>query len=153
MKHINYFRTLAVTVLALGLTVFSQQSLAEQKVTQGKYEVHYNAFNSTFLQPNVAQSYGIQRGKTRGLLNVSVLEKQADGSTKPVVAVVNGKATNLTSQEQALKFRQIRETNALYYIAEYAFTDDQVLRFNLQVQADPESAATNIKFEQRFYAD
>ncbi|MBN3562344.1 DUF4426 domain-containing protein [Aliamphritea spongicola] len=153
MKHINYFRTLAATVLALGITMFGQQALAEQKVTQGKYEVHYNAFNSTFLQPNVAQSYGIKRGKTRGLLNVSVLEKQADGSTKPVVAVVNGKATNLTSQEQALNFRQIRETNALYYIAEYAFTDDQVLRFNLQVQADPNSAATNIKFEQRFYAD
>ena len=153
MKYINYFRTLAATVLALGITMFGQQALAEQKVTQGKYEVHYNAFNSTFLQPNVAQSYGIKRGKTRGLLNVSVLEKQADGSTKPVVAVVNGKATNLTSQEQALNFRQIRETNALYYIAEYAFTDDQVLRFNLQVQADPNSAATNIKFEQRFYAD
>ncbi|WP_261843336.1 DUF4426 domain-containing protein [Aliamphritea ceti] len=153
MKRSNYFKTLGASLLALSMTLFSQQGLAEQKITQGKYEVHYNAFNSTFLQPKVAQSYGIKRGKTRGLLNVSVLEKQADGSTKPVVAVLNGKATNLTSQVQPLEFRQIRETNALYYIAEYAFTDDQVLRFNVQVQPDPNSAAANIKFEQRFYAD
>lgn len=153
MKRINSFKALGASVLALSMMLFGQQALAEQKITQGKYEVHYNAFNSTFLQPNVAQSYGITRGKTRGLLNVSILEKQADGSTKPVVAVINGKATNLTSQVQALEFRQIRESNALYYIAEYAFTDDQILRFNLQVQPDPNSAATDIKFEQRFYVD
>lgn len=148
MKLTKYIAAFFSTLLLL-----SPVSQAEQKLTQGKYEVHYNAFNSTFLQPSVAQSYGIQRGKTRGLLNISVLEKQSDGTTKPVVAVVSGKATNLTSQVQPLEFRQIRETGALYYIAEYAFADNQILRFNLQVQADPNSTPADIKFEQRFYVD
>lgn len=142
-----------VSSLALILTLFSSSSFAEQMVSYGDYMIHYNAFNSSFLQPKVAQAYGITRSKTKALLNISVLQKQSDGSTKPVSAIVKGAATNLISQKQELSFAKIVETNALYYLADFGFTDDQVLRFSLQVQPDPNQPAYDIDFEQRFYVD
>lgn len=142
-----------VSSLALILTLFSSSSFAEQMVSHGDYMIHYNAFNSSFLQPKVAQAYGITRSKTKALLNISVLQKQSDGSTKPVSAIVKGAATNLISQKQELSFEKIEETNALYYLADFGFTDDQVLRFSLQVQPDPNQPAYDINFEQRFYVD
>ncbi|WP_296061314.1 DUF4426 domain-containing protein [uncultured Amphritea sp.] len=148
-------KTTAALLLIAGLLggAFSTSATAEQMVSHGDYMIHYNAFNSSFIQPDVASSYGIQRGKTKGLLNISVLKKQADGSTKPVSAMVSGDVTNLISQKQTLNFKKIEETGALYYIGDFGFTDDQVLRFNLQVQPDPNQPAYSINFEQRFYID
>ncbi|MBQ0757570.1 MAG: DUF4426 domain-containing protein [Amphritea sp.] len=150
-KHFSK-RFCATLVVIAGLLV-SPLSSAEQMVSHGDYMIHYNAFNSSFIQPDVAQSYGIKRSKTKGLLNISVLQKQADGTTKPVSAIVKGEVVNLISQKQELSFQKIDETNALYYIGDFSFTDDQVLRFSLQVQPDPNQPAYSINFEQRFYVD
>ncbi|BBB24836.1 DUF4426 domain-containing protein [Amphritea japonica] len=148
-------RVCTTLALVTGLLVSTLSSLAsaEQMVSHGDYMIHYNAFNSSFIQPDVAQSYGITRSKTKALLNISVLQKQADGSTKPVSAVVKGEVVNLIAQKQELSFQKIDETNALYYIGDFGFTDDQVLRFSLQVQPDPNQPAYSISFEQRFYVD
>ena len=153
----KHFTKKACNTLAVitGLFVSTLCSLAsgEQMVSHGDYMIHYNAFNSSFIQPDVAQSYGITRSKTKALLNVSVLQKQTDGSTKPVSAVVKGEVVNLISQTQELSFQKIEEADALYYIGDFGFTDDQVLRFSLQVQPDPNQPARSINFEQRFYVD
>ncbi|MDO6564756.1 DUF4426 domain-containing protein [Amphritea sp. 1_MG-2023] len=143
----------AALIMMLSLLSAAFSANAEQMVAHGDYRIHYNAFNSSFIAPDVAAAYGIQRSKTKGLLNISVLQEQADGSTKPVSAVVQGDVTNLISQKQTLNFTAIKETGALYYIGEFGFTDDQVLRFNLQVQPDPNLPAYRIDFEQRFYID
>ena len=141
------------TLCALILIFCSSSAMAEQMVSHGDYMIHYNAFNSSFLQPNVAQAYGISRSKFKALLNISVLKKLDDGSTKPVTAVISGGVTNLISQNQALSFNKIVESNAVYYLADFTFTDDQVLRFKLKVQPEPNQPAYNINFEQRFYVD
>lgn len=141
------------TLLTMLAATFAYPAMAEQMVSHGDYMIHYNAFNSSFLQPEVASSYGIQRSKTKGLLNVSVLQKQADGSTKPVSAVIEGEVANLIAQKQTLSFSKVEETNALYYIGDFGFTDDQVLRFTLKVQPNPNQPAYDINFEQRFYVD
>lgn len=151
MIHTFLKRISALLVLLFACAV--TPAMAEQMVSHGDYEIHYNAFNSSFIQPNVASQYGIKRSKTKGLLNVSVLKKQADGSTKPVPALVSGEAVNLIAQKQTLSFNKVEETNALYYIGDFGFTDDQVLRFNLKVQPDPNQPGYTINFEQRFYVD
>ena len=148
-----FLRTGFTTLFALIISFITLPVQAEQMVAHGDYIIHYNAFNSSFIQPNVAKAYGIKRSKTKGLLNVSVLQKQADGTAKPVSAVVKGEVVNLISQKQTLSFSKIDETDALYYIGDFGFTDDQVLRFNLQVQPDPNQPAYDINFEQRFYVD
>jgi len=130
----------------------SQPLLAGQFVVHDNYEIHYNAFYSTFIQPDVAQAIGIQRSKRRALINVSVL-KLENGEKKAVSAIVKGKATNLIQQSQTLKFQKVDEGKAIYYIGQFGFTDDQVLRLALEVQPDPNKPAYKINFEQRFYEE
>ncbi|MCP4595189.1 DUF4426 domain-containing protein [Neptuniibacter sp.] len=148
MKFLNIARAMLISAVAL----ISQPLLAEQFVTYGDYEIHYNAFNSTFIQPDVAQNIGVQRSKRRALVNVSVLK--VDGDKKiPVTANVSGSASNLIQQSQTLKFQKVDEGNAIYYLSQFGFTDDQVIRLKLDVQPDPNQAAFTVQFEQKFYEE
>eukprot|EP01155_Anaeramoeba_flamelloides_P025041 Anaeramoba_flamelloidesa812115_32.p3 GENE.a812115_32~~a812115_32.p3 ORF type:complete len:151 (+),score=22.98 a812115_32:176-628(+) len=140
-------------LLAVAALVFSPLTLAEQMMSDGHYEIHYNAFNSSFITPEVAQQNGLIRSKYRALVNVSVLEIQDDGSKKAATAIVSGQAANLIGQAQQLEFKKIDEGNALYYIGGFRFTEDEQLKITLSVQPDPNKPAYNIEFDQRFYVD
>ncbi len=144
-------RSIYSLALSLVIALFSTQSTAEQFKAFDSYEVHYSAFNSTFLTPAVAQTYAIQRSKVRGLVNVAVLDKNSQNA--PVTALVSGAFTNLVGQVQSLTFKQVREGDAVYYITEFRFTDDEILKFDLQVQPDPNKPAYNLQFQQHFYVD
>lgn len=121
---------------------------AERKHSVGEYDVHYAAFNSSFLQPDIAAAAGLVRSKTQGVVNVSVLK-----ASKPIVAQVSGTVKNLLGQDYALTFRQIKEGDeAIYYVAQFPFESRETLRFNLNVQ--PTSAAPiNFDFAQEFFPD
>lgn len=144
----KWMASLLLTVTA----VLSQPVFAEQFVAYGDYEIHYNAFNSTFIQPDIAQQVGIQRSKRMALVNVSVLKVEGDKKT-PVTASVQGKATNLIQQTQELKFQKVDEGSAIYYLGQFGFSDDQVIRLALDVQPDPNQPAFKVEFEQRFYTE
>lgn len=125
---------------------------AEQQQTFGDYEIHYNAFNSTIIPPDVAKNYDITRSRQYGAMNVSILNRSKDG--KPAIkAFVTGEFKNLIGQVQTLKFQQIQEGDAVYYIADFRFNDDDIFSFTLNVQPDPNMSASTIKFSQRFYVD
>jgi len=139
--------------LALTAALFSSAAMAEQMISDGRYEIHYNAFNSSFITPEVAQLNGLVRSKYRALVNVSVLEMQEDGSKKATSAIVSGQASNLLNQVQKLEFKPIDEGQALYYIGSFRFTEDEQLKIRLSVQPDPNKPAYSIEFDQRFYVD
>jgi len=139
-------------LLISAFTLVSQPLLAEQFVAHGDYEIHYNAFNSTFIQPDVAQKVGVQRSKRKALINVSVLK--VNGATKtPVTAHVTGKAINLIEQVQPLQFSKVDEGNAIYYLGEFGFSGTQIMRLTLEIQPDPNQAAYTVQFEQKFYEE
>ncbi|MBA4503655.1 DUF4426 domain-containing protein [Marinobacterium marinum] len=140
-------------LLAVAALAFSPLSWAEQAISDGVYEIHYNAFNSSFITPEVAQQNGLMRSKYRALVNVSVLKLQDDGSKQAVTAIVSGQAANLIGQAQQLEFKKIDEGKALYYIGGFRFTEDEQLKISLSVQPDPNKPAYNIEFDQRFYVD
>lgn len=132
------------------LTPFAQ---AEQSLTQNGYEIHYNAFNSSFITPEVAQQNGLTRSKVMGLLNVSVLQIDKDGTKKPTTAIISGEAKNLLQQLKPLEFTKIDEGNAIYYISSFRFSDEELLNFVLQVQPDPNQSPIEVRFSQTFYED
>ncbi|UST89945.1 MULTISPECIES: DUF4426 domain-containing protein [Pseudomonas] len=101
----------------------------ERKETFGDITVHYNTFNSTFLQPDIAKAAELIRSKNQGVINVSVVK---DG--KPVIASVTGTIKDLTSNSVALKFRQITEQGAIYYIAQYPVPQQETRTFEIKVQ-------------------
>lgn len=121
---------------------------AEQKVQLGPWEVHYVVVGTTFLKPEVAADYGVVRGRDRAFINLSVLDPEGT----PVPAAVSGTMVNLLSQSEPLRFREVREGEAIYYLAEFKHTDRDTLRFAVDIVA-PDGEARQLKFQQRMYWD
>ena len=121
---------LFVLTACLSLTAMAADVIkGERKETFGDVTVHYNTFNSTFLTPDIAKAAGLTRSKNQGVINVSVLK---DG--KPLTAEVSGSVKDLTSQTVPLKFKQITEQGAIYYIAQFPVDQQEVRTFDIKVQ-------------------
>ena len=137
-------------IYCLLLASLTLPSYAEQAIYSPDYDIHYNAFNTMMVPPEVAQSYGFTRARNRALLNISVL----DSSTKKALpAVVTGTRANIIGQLLPLEFVQIKEQNAIYYIAQLRFTEEEMWRFELQIQPDLNADAIPLKFSQTFYLE
>lgn len=138
-------KTCAAVLLALLLPTIGG---AEQMRRFGDYEVHYIVIPSLFLQADIAERHGLRRGAGLSIVNISVL----DAAGKGAAGAVSGAAKNLLGQLAALEFQEVREGDAVYYLAEVRHTDQEVLRFNLSIQ--PEGAeAFELAFQQRLYAE
>lgn len=142
-RYLNFIYCLLLASLAL-------PSYAEQAIYSPDYDIHYNAFNTMMVPPEVAQSYGFTRARNRALLNISVLDSS---SKKALPAVVTGTRTNIVGQLLPLEFVQIKEQNAIYYIAQLRFTEEEMWRFELQIQPDLNADAIPLKFSQTFYLE
>ena len=146
MNSTRYFSCIYCLLLAS----LALPSHAEQAIYSPGYDIHYNAFNTMMVPPEVAQSYGFTRARNRALLNISVL----DSSTKKALpAVVTGTRTNIVGQLLPLEFVQIKEQNAIYYIAQLRFTEEEMWRFELQIQPDLNADAIPLKFSQTFFIE
>ena len=116
----------------------------ERKETFGDITVHYNTFNSTFLQPDIAKAAELIRSKNQGVINVSVIK---DG--KPVIASVSGTVKDLTSASVPLHFRQVTEQGAIYYIAQYPVPQQETRTFEIKVQNGDK--INTLKFNQELF--
>ncbi|MCQ4241279.1 DUF4426 domain-containing protein [Stutzerimonas stutzeri] len=136
------------SLIALLALLLAMPAWAERKHSFGEYDIHYIAFNSGFLQPEIASAAGLVRSKTQGVLNISVLK-----AGKPSAALVSGTVKNLLGQDRSLTFKQLKEgEDAIYYLAQFPFDSRETLRFSLTVQpmgADPVS----FDFTQEFFPD
>lgn len=139
------------TLISLLLAVTGAQ--AEQKEDFGDFEVHYSAFVSTFLTPEVAAQYGLQRSKSIGVVNIAVLKKQGDALPVAVGAGIEGLLNNDVQQQRPLSFRRITEGQAIYYIAEFQFVQSELLTFQVTAYPDGGSAPLKLRFTQNFYND
>ncbi|MGL4838752.1 MAG: DUF4426 domain-containing protein [Shewanella sp.] len=139
---------LAILALTASLCGIAQ---AEQKETVGNFDIHYMALASTFLTPSVAKSYGIERSSYKGIINIAVLDTNKSGSPAVPVAI-SGVAKNLLDARITLTFREIREGDSIYYIAEVPHRDEQEIHFDIAIKHSNE-LNTNLKFKQKFYID
>ncbi len=146
--------TLKTMALLASLLIMSTQSvLAEQKERFGDYEVHYSAFASTFLTPDVAKQYDIVRSRAIGVINISVLKKTENGNFEPVAAQVEGVRSNDIQQQLHMGFRRIKEGKAIYFIAETQYMEGEVLTFNISATPEGQQQALKLRFSQTFYND
>ncbi len=133
---------ICLLTLCLGLPAF-----AERKQAFGDIDVHYSVFNSSFLQPDTAAASGLVRSKTQGVVTVSVLK---DG--KPLDAGVEGSVKNLLGQQTPLAFKQVREQNATYYLAQFEMEQREVLTFELKVTGS-DGSSNSFTFNQEVFPD
>jgi len=114
-----------------------------------EHEVDYKAFNSTFLRPEVAKLYGIDRDEKLGVVMVSVYEKNALGIG--VEACVSGGAKNLLGQAKGLNFDEIREGQAIYHISTFRFSPEEHITFEVDVEIAATGETHELKWKQQFW--
>ncbi|MCF1427384.1 MAG: DUF4426 domain-containing protein [Shewanella sp.] len=139
------FKALGLLTLALCFSASANQQ------TVGDYVIHYQALGSTFLTPAIAKAYGLQRSNYTGIVNISVLHaKEKDSPGVPVE--ITGIAKNLLDSSINLKFREIREGKAVYYIAEVPYRSDETIHFQIGIKHGRQ-LNTTLKFKQNFFTD
>lgn len=131
------------------LIALSFGSLAEQKIVKGNWDIHYIAFPATFIEPEVAKTYKLQRSKYKGIVNISVLDNTE--KMKAQNAYVSGKAKNLLGQTQTLTFKKVEEGDAIYYLTQLDYNNEEIFNFVIDVQLG--DRVETIKFSQKFYVD
>jgi hypothetical protein len=141
-------------LILAGMLAPSTNTEAQQSQDFGDYVVHYNALNTNFILPQVAQGYGIKRSSSRALLNITLLKKVTDNPGTPVKAVVTASGTNLTGQRREIEIREIKDAEgAIYYIGEFPVHNLETYNFTVEVQAEGEDEPLVVKFRQQFYTE
>ncbi len=136
-------------ILLVWLALLAGPSLAQQAETFGPFELHYSVVNTTFLDPKIAASYGIARGKNRAILNLAVRENLSGGSAARSM-VLQGRTWDLI-QSQTLEFREIREGETIYYIAEFAFINEEWRFFEIDFRPDGADQTYTFKHKHQLY--
>ena len=138
-----------VLITLFALSVITTSSAENMKKIDG-LNVHYIALGSAFLTPEIAKAYGIERSRYKGLVNISVLDNTQAGNPSKTV-FINGKARNDVGQIKSLEFTEVKEGDAVYYLAQVSYTNEETIYFDINIT--DKGKQHNLKFSQKFYVD
>lgn len=137
----------------IGLILLSLGCAAHAEVRRfGAYEVHYSLFQSSFLQPSIASAYSIVRARDHAVLTIAVRRTGKEPAGVAVSAAISGQRGDLI-YSKPLDFREIREEQAIYYVADFAFISGEAMYFDLSIRPEGDPGALSLKFNQTLYAD
>ncbi len=157
MKHL--IRILSLFIVAAALILLQTQPAMAQPRAEDQppmqlksefknYVVHYTLFNSAFILPEVAKAYGITRSEQETLLNLTVTKKDEFGG---LPASVSGSHKNLMQQQKNLRFTEISEKDAVYYLAPIRVSSEELLHFELNISPKGSNETLTVKFSQKVY--
>jgi len=147
-KHSVFMRS----AFALVLLFLAGLAQAESK-DFGEYTVSWSVLPSTFLTPEIAKENNLQRSKSIGIVNVAIMQTNADGTLSPVAGQVEGRVTNDIQQVRFLAFRRIQEGNAVYFIAEYQYGTAELLTFNVTARPTGHNQELPVRFSHALFND
>ncbi len=124
---------------------------ANQQVAAGDLVMLYSVVPTLDLAPEVARQYGLTRSSGRALLNIALRRTLADGSDTAVAGTVRAAATNEAGQRQELRLREVREGDAIYYLAEVRVSDGDTLRYELEASVDGSPQPVAVRFSQPYF--
>lgn len=153
MRSDTISRTPPCFILFLGLLTFVAFNARAESERFGDYTVHYSVFNSTFLEPDIAQAYNLVRARDRTLVNVSIIRTDNGGTTLGLPARVSGAASNLMQQRQSLEFKEISEGEATYYIAPLRHTNEETFNLTVEVQPSAGDGSFELQFSRKLYVE
>ncbi|VAW71808.1 hypothetical protein MNBD_GAMMA10-2396 [hydrothermal vent metagenome] len=145
-------QTSILSILALLFSVFSTNALGEHSKTFGDYVIHFNAFRSDTLTPEIAKAYSLTRRNNRMVVNITV-QKKSGNTTQAVKANISGFASNLTGQIKNLEFKEVLDGEAIYYLAQSQVSNRETLKFEIKATPSGEKLIAHINFKQQFYTD
>jgi hypothetical protein len=138
-----------IRIILCWLALLPGLSLAQQSETFGPFELYYSVVNTTFLDPKIATNYGITRGEKRAILNLAVRENLTNGSAARAM-VLRGRTWDLI-QNQTLEFTEIREGDAIYYIAEFPFINEEWRFFEIDFRPAGADQTYSFQFKRQLY--
>ncbi len=137
----------------LVLMLLGSLAWGESFTEDDRFIVHYNAFNSSMVTPDVAKAHGLVRSGYLGMVNITVQRKREGKLPKNVTAFLTGRVTLLTGTEIPLEFSQINEGDVMYYIGQFQIADGQQHRFDIEVSPGAENSRFHLKFSQTLFVD
>lgn len=138
-----------IACLAFSFNAQSKEMQGAQYKELGPWQVHYIAFPSTFIQPKIATAYGLERSGYKGIVNISILKNDAENTAQ--TAKLTGTAKNLLGNKQTLTFKEVKEGESIYYLAQVDYTNEEILRFEIEIQQS--NQFQKLQFQQKFYVD
>ncbi len=136
-------------VIAISLFTLTNAS-AENMKKLGSMNIHYMAIGSTFFTPEIAKAYGITRSRYNGLINISVLDNTKTGNPAKTISI-SGQSKNNLGQFKDLEFQEVKESKAIYYLAQVSYHHEETLHFTIYISDGKEKQT--LKFSQKFYVD
>ncbi|GGC70017.1 DUF4426 domain-containing protein [Marinobacter halophilus] len=137
--------------LVLGLFMLTQAQAGQTDF--GKYQVHWSVFPSTFLDPQVAKDNNLQRSRSIGIINISIMTEGEHGQIRPVGGQVEGQVSNDIQQVNFLAFRRIQEGDAVYFIAQYQYRTGDLMTFNLKARPAGHNQDLQVRFSHTLFND
>ena len=140
-------------LLIVSLLCSATAARADEKVFTnfGDYRVQHTVFNSSFIKPDIASAYNLTRGADHALVNIAVLKNGSGAGSGSLAASVSGTVSNLMQQTKALQFKEIKEGEAVYYLADLRFENEEVLHFNITVTIGGRDL--DVKFSKTLYVE
>jgi hypothetical protein len=146
----NTRRLLVSTWIGVLGLLLAASPVQANEVEFDRHVVHYTVLSTHFLSPEVARAYDLRRSRSRALVNVVIMER--DGETlRPVSGKVSGQAVNLNRQVRHLRFREVRDGDAFYHLAEVPIRPGEVVDFRLHVTAAGGDEVMPVNFRHAFY--
>lgn len=139
--------------IPLLLLLLSLPLRAENVVDNGPYRVHYNAFKSEFLSPEVAKAYGLERSRYQAVVNITVQRAAGENRFDAMRAKVSGTSTNPYGQQHTLELKEVKEGEAIYYLAELGVRDGDTIDFAISITPEGSDKPISINFRQQFFVD
>jgi len=150
MKTLTKKHSLLAMLFISFFSIFSGAVMADNMKKLGSMNVHYMAIGATFLTPEIAKAYGIERSRYNGLINISVLDNTQKNTPAKTVSI-SGTARNDLGQFKSLEFQEVKEGDAIYYLAQVKYSDEETYYFDLEITDGTQ--IQKLKFKQKFYVD
>ena len=144
---IRYVLAAALALAALNLNADDQVSRFDDHI------VRHTVIPSTMIRPEIAEEYNLVRSRSMALLNVAVQKREGaeDDPIRAVAAHLEGHVTNSVQQQQRLSFRQVREGDAVYYLAQFQYRDGELLVFDLDVSPHGSQQNLPVRFSRELF--
>lgn len=146
--HLHWKKVSIWSVVVWFCLILSTSVNAEQKQTLGQWDVHYIAFPTTFLTPEIAKANGFIRSKYNAIINISVLDKDTQVAQR---IEISGTARNLIGTTKDLKFKRVIDGDAIYYLAQLSFRHKENYTFDIMIKQRNNSQ--KLTFKQEMFVD
>lgn len=112
--------------------------------------VYYNVFNSTIIPADVAKIHKLVRARDQVYVNVALVKKSGGNG---IAAKMSGVHRNLLQQKFDLKFIEIKEPTATYYLAPIRFNNEEILHIDISVESLDQTDSGSFTITKKLYQD